>query len=258
VDQLRVMRLDGKHAFVTGGGRGIGRAIAAALSRAGAQVTVVGRGEGPLREAVAAGDAAGCAIADVANADELKRQLSAAAQARGPVAILVNNAGSVESGAFGKLDARIFSDMWNVHVMAAVHGMQAVLPDMVARGYGRIVNIASTAGLKGYAYVTAYCAAKHALVGLTRALAKETATQGITVNALCPGYVDTELVRDSIGRVAQKTKRAEADVLADYVRDAPIRRLIRPQEVAAAVLYLCSPEAAAVTGATLAIAGGEL
>jgi NAD(P)-dependent dehydrogenase (short-subunit alcohol dehydrogenase family) len=129
---------------------------------------------------------------------------------------------------------------------------------MIERGFGRIVNVASTAGLKGYPYVAAYCAAKHALVGLTRALAAETAARGVTVNAVCPGYTDTELVRDSISRVAGKTGRAQADVLAEYTQDAPIGRLIRPQEVAAAVLYLCSLEAAAVTGTTLAVAGGEI
>ncbi len=252
------MALDGKHAFVTGGGRGIGRAIAAALAHAGAKVTVVGRGEAPLRDAVAAGDAAGCAVTDVTDAAAVKRQVSAAEDARGPIAILINNAGSVETGLFTKVDPAVFGTMWNVHVMGAVHATRAVLPGMIERGFGRIVNIASTAGLKGYPYVSAYCAAKHALVGLTRALAVECATRGVTVNAVCPGYADTDLARGAIARVAAKTGRPEADVLAEYVSDAPIRRLIRPQEVAAAVLYLCTEEAAAVTGTTLAIAGGEL
>jgi NAD(P)-dependent dehydrogenase (short-subunit alcohol dehydrogenase family) len=252
------MALAGKHAFVTGGGRGIGRAVAAALARAGAAVTVIGRTEAPLREAVAAGEAAGCGVADVTDVVEVKRQMTAAEAARGPIAILINNAGSVESGPFIKADPSVFRAMWNVHLMGAVYATQAVLPGMIERGFGRIVNVASTAGLKGYAYVSAYCAAKHALVGLTRALAAETAARGVTVNAVCPGYTDTDLVRDSIKSVAAKTGRPQADVLAEYQKDAPIGRLIRPEEVAAAVVYLCSPEAAAVTGTTLAIAGGEM
>jgi len=252
------MALAGKHAFVTGGGRGIGRAIAAALARAGAAVTVIGRTEAPLREAVAAGEAAGCGVADVTDVVEVQRQITAAEAARGPIAILINNAGSVESGPFIKADPSVFRAMWDVHLMGAVYATQAVLPGMIERGFGRIVNVASTAGLKGYAYVSAYCAAKHALVGLTRALAAETAARGVTVNAVCPGYTDTDLVRDSIKSVAAKTGRPQADVLAEYQKDAPIGRLIRPEEVAAAVVYLCSPEAAAVTGTTLAIAGGEM
>src|SRR5499425_1917119 len=186
------MTLAGKHAFVTGGGRGIGRAVAAAVAR---------------------GEAAGCGVADVTDVVEVKRQVTAAEAARGPIAILINNAGSAESGPFIKADPSVFRTMCNVHLIGAVYATQAVLPGMLERGFGRIVNVASTAGLKGYPYVSAYCAAKHALVGLTRALAAETAARGITVNAVCPGYTDTDLVRDSIERVAAKTGRAQADVL---------------------------------------------
>jgi 3-hydroxybutyrate dehydrogenase len=252
------MALAGRHAFVTGGGSGIGRAVAAALTGAGAAVTVIGRNEKTLRETVAAGDAAGYGVADVTDAAQVGKTIESADKERGAVTILVNNAGSVETGPFAKSNPQVFQDMWNVHVMGAVHASQAVLPGMVERGFGRIVNVASTAGLRGYPYVSAYCAAKHALVGLTRALAAETATRGVTVNAVCPGYTDTDIVRDSIDRVVEKTGRARNDVLAEYLHDTPIGRLIRPEEVAAAVLYLCSPQAAAVSGTTLAVAGGEM
>ena len=249
-------QVDG-HAIVTGGGRGIGRAVAAALTAAGVGVTVIGRSEELLRDAVAAGAAAGYGVADVTDAEQVAITIETAERERGPVTVLVNNAGSVATGPFAKSDPSVFREMWDVHLMGAVHASRAVLPGMIERGFGRIVNVASTAGLKGYPYVSAYCAAKHALIGLTRALAAETARRGVTVNAVCPGYTDTELIAESVERVAAKTGRAHTEVLAEYERIAPIGRLIRPAEVAAAVLYLCSPEAAAVTGTTLAVAGGE-
>ena len=145
-----------------------------------------------------------------------------------------------------------------MHVMGAVYASQAVLPGMIERNFGRIVNIASTASLRGYINFSAYCAAKHAVVGLTRALAVETAKTGVTVNAVCPGYTDTDLVRGGIAQAADRSGRTREDVLAEFEQVAPIGRLIRPEEVAAATLYLCSPDAAAVTGTTLTIAGGEM
>lgn len=252
------MALAGQHAFVTGGGRGIGRAVAAALARAGATVTVVGRSEGPLQETVAAGEAAGCGIADVTDVVEVKREVTAAEAARGPIAILVNNAGSVESGPFVKADPSVFRSMWNVHLMGAVYASQAVLPGMLERGFGRIVNVASTAGQIGYPYVAAYCAAKHGVIGLTRALALETATTGVTVNAVCPGYTETPLLQRSLDQVVAKTGRGPDDARAALQRANPQRRFIEPDEVAHAVLWLAMPESGSMTGQSISISGGEV
>jgi 3-hydroxybutyrate dehydrogenase len=250
--------LGGHHAVVTGGGRGIGRAIAAALTGAGAAVTVLGRGEAALAETVAEGQASGYAIADVTDQRALEDVLKRATAERGAIDILIANAGGAESAPFAKADADQFRRMFELNVMGVVHAVRAVLGDMVARRFGRIVVVASVAGLKGYAYVSAYCAAKHAAVGLVRALAQETAKSGVTVNAVCPGYTDTDLVRDSLANIAAKTGRSREAALADLLKDEPLGRLISPEEVAAAVLFLCSREAAAVTGTTLAISGGEL
>jgi NAD(P)-dependent dehydrogenase (short-subunit alcohol dehydrogenase family) len=251
------MTIEGRHALVTGGGRGIGRAVAAALTEAGAVVTVLGRDEAVLAAVVRSGAATGYVVADVTDRRTLEDRVKRAAAARG-IDILIANAGGAESAPFAKADPDQFRRMFELNVMGVVHSARAVLADMVGRGFGRIVAVASTAGLKGYAYVSAYCAAKHAVVGLVRALAIETATTGVTVNAVCPGYTDTELTRTSVARIVAKTGRSQEATLAEMLKANPLERLVRPEEVAAAVVFLCSPGAAAITGATLPVAGGEV
>lgn len=238
----------GRHALVTGGGQGIGAAIARALTEAGADVTVLGRTRASLERMVADGHAARFLVADVTEAPpEL-----------GPVDILVNNAGAVETAPFAKLDRALWDRAIAVNLTSVYTLTQAVLPGMVERGRGRVVNVASTAGLVGYPRVAAYVAAKHGVVGLTRALALEFAKTGVTVNAVCPGYTETELMAVSMRELMAKTGRTEAEARAAYARANPQGRLVTPEEVAAAVLFLVGPNSDALTGQAIAVAGGEV
>jgi NAD(P)-dependent dehydrogenase (short-subunit alcohol dehydrogenase family) len=250
--------LKGQHALVTGGSRGIGLATAAALKNAGAHVTILGRDEASLREAIAAGKADGHVVADVTDEAGLARAITRAEALNGPVDVLVANAGTAESAPFLKSDAALFRRMLDLNLMGVVHAIQAVLPGMLERRHGRIIAIASTAGLKGYAYVSAYTAAKHAVVGLVRALAVETAKAGVSVNAICPGYTETDLVRHSIDRIADKTGRSHEAAMAEILKDKPLGRLVKPEEVAAACVFLAGEGAGAITGTTITIAGGEI
>jgi 3-hydroxybutyrate dehydrogenase len=194
----------------------------------------------------------------VTDADALPLALRVAAYSAGPIALLVNNAGSVIAAPFEKTDADAWRAMFDVHVMGAVHCIQAALPQMKANGWGRIVNIASTAALVGYRNVGAYVGAKHALVGLTKALALEVAKSGITVNAVCPGYTDTEVISSAVAKFAAKSGQGLDEALARFTAVNPQGRLVKAQEVAAAVLWLASEEATAVNGIALPVAGGEV
>jgi NAD(P)-dependent dehydrogenase (short-subunit alcohol dehydrogenase family) len=248
----------GKHAFITGGGSGIGLAIARALAGAGWRVTLAGRNKQRLEAAAAAIKGAREQAVDVTDSDAVDAAVHEAAEIFGPVGLLVNNAGGVASAPFEKTSLQAWRDSLDLNLMGAVHCARAVLPRMKVNKWGRIVNIASTAGLVGYRYVSAYVAAKHAVVGLTKALALELAKTGITVNAVCPGFTDTDIIATAVATISKATKRPADEALATFTSANPQGRLIKPEEVAAAVVWLASENAAAVNGIALPIAGGEV
>lgn len=245
------------HALVTGGGRGIGRAIASRLASEGAMVTVLGRSRATLDDSVAAGHAHFVAVADVSDQAAVDAAISEAA-GRQPIDILIANAGIAESAPFAKSDAALFQRMMDVDFLGVVHCVRAVLPAMIDQPHGRIVAIASTAGLRGYAYATAYSAAKHAVIGLVRSLALELASTRVTVNAVCPGFTDTDLLAGSIDNIMKKTGRTREQATAELSRYNPQGRLVSPAEVADSVIWLCREGASAITGQAIAVAGGEV
>ncbi|WP_251864692.1 SDR family NAD(P)-dependent oxidoreductase [Achromobacter sp. Marseille-Q4962] len=253
--------LAGRHALVTGGARGIGLASARALLRRGARVTLLGRDAAALAAAAADLAAEGevrTASADIADEASVRAAFARAEAESGPVLVLVNNAGQAVSQRFDRTDAALWQSMLAVNLTGTYHCIQAALPGMLREKWGRVINVASTAGLTGYAYVSAYCAAKHGVIGLTRALALETAQKGITVNAVCPGYTDTDIVRGAVANIVEKTGMAPEAARARLAERNPQGRLVRPEEVAETVAWLALPASSSVNGQAIAVDGGEV
>jgi 3-hydroxybutyrate dehydrogenase len=247
------VQLNGKHALVTGGGRGIGQACALALARAGATVTVVGRSRRNL-DAVAAqieGRALEADLSDRASTDKMLAQLAR-------VDILVNNAGIAESAPLDRTSDELWDRVMELDATSPFRVIRALVPAMVKAGWGRVVNIASNAGVSGYGYTAAYCAAKHAMVGFTRALAIDLARTGVTINALCPGWVATDMAAEAVARIVAKTGRTDAEARASLENMSPQRRMIQPEEVAHTAVMLCADEARGIHGQTIVIDGGAI
>ena len=244
------MTVTGKAVLVTGGGSGVGAAIAQAFADAGARVTVAGRRLEPLQDV--AGQRMTALQADVTSEASVTELFAKA----GPQEIVVANAGASESAPFAKTTLEAWERMIAVNLTGVFLTLREGLRQM--SGWGRLIAVASTAGLKGYAYVAPYAAAKHGVVGLTRSVALETASKGITANALCPGFVDSEMTQRNVAEIAKTTGRDPEDVLAGLAGFNPQGRLILPSEVAAAALWLCGPESAAVNGQAIALSGGEV
>lgn len=246
--------LEGHRALVTGGGTGVGRTVALKLAQAGAEVTVCGRRLAPLEETAAMADRVSYAITDVTD----EAAITELFEKFGPFDIVIANAGGTQSAPLTRVNLADWQQTLNVNLTGVFLTFRAALAGLKGRPWGRLVAIASTAGLKGYGYVVPYCAAKHGVVGLTRALALETARGGVTVNALCPGFIDTPMTEESIQNIIDKTGKNADEATRALTSTNPMGRLIQTDEVAASVMYLCGEHSGSINGQAIAIAGGEV
>lgn len=247
--------MNGRTAVVTGGGSGIGAAVVKRLAAAGAKVVVVGRRRERLEEVVkTAGNGSRAVTCDVSSA----ASVAALAKEVGACDILVNNAGIAKSAPLARTDDALWNEILGVNLTGTFLCMRAFLPAMAERGWGRVVNVASIAGKAGMQYTSAYCASKHGVLGLTRAIALECARKGVTVNAVCPGWVDTEMTSASVANISSKTKMSDAEARAFLASQSPQNRLMTADEIAALVVHLCSDEAAGITAQAINVDGGQL
>jgi NAD(P)-dependent dehydrogenase (short-subunit alcohol dehydrogenase family) len=247
----------GRHALVTGGGSGVGREIALALAEAGVEVTICGRRADAVEAVAASNKRIHGIAADVTDEKSMLALYEKAEAARGPLDIIVANAGAAESAPAHKITLADWQKTLDVNLTGAFLTVKPALAGMIARKAGRIVFIASVAGLKGYAYVAPYVAAKHGVVGLMRALAAELAKTGVTVNAVCPGYVETDMLEKSVSNIVEKTGRSAEEARKILAATNPQNRFVQPDEVADTVLWLCGDKAGSITGQAISISGGE-
>ena len=252
------MKLHNKHAVVTGGGSGVGAAIALNLAKNKAKVTILGRRDKPLKEIANKHENIDWRVCDVTNANDLEQCYKNIRKKFGKINIVIANAGEAFSMPFHKMSAKDISSIMDINVIGVFNSFKYALEDMESEGWGRMIAISSTAGLKGYSYVSAYCASKHAVIGLTRSLAMELARKGITVNSVCPSYIDTPMTKRTIENITKLTNLSDEDAIQNLVSSNPQERLIQPSEVAETISWICKETSNSINGQSISISGGEI
>ncbi|MBJ26438.1 MAG: 3-hydroxyacyl-CoA dehydrogenase [Rhodospirillaceae bacterium] len=249
--------LEGKHAIITGGAHGIGGAISRALYEQGVNVSITGRDQNKLEQAQKLMPLSKTYSLDITNEDSVNDIFNSAINNYGSIDILINNAGIANSAPFLKIQTNEVRQIMEINLVGLITCSQAALPHMLEKNWGRIINISSLAGIKGQPYLASYCASKHAVIGVTRSLATELIKSNITVNAICPGYVETDMVKQAVNTIVRQTGRTTEEARNELKKINPQGRIIKPKEIATTAVWLCMPESESITGQAIAIAGGE-